>query len=60
MGKMKSADKLSSFIEYCLKHPDERFWQALRNWSQYQFIYVSNQCDVIEKVDDLQDTFYIE
>lgn len=30
---MKSIGLLASFIWYCLTHGEERFWQALRNWS---------------------------
>ena len=29
---------LQSFINYCDKYPTERFWQALRNWSEADFI----------------------
>lgn len=29
---------LASFVAYCETHPDERFWQALRNWSGYHLI----------------------
>lgn len=29
-----SKDLLASFVRYCKKHPKERFWQALRNWSK--------------------------
>jgi hypothetical protein len=29
---------LASFVRYCQEHPDERFWQALRNWSGYTLI----------------------
>ena len=35
----KNKEKLLSFIDYCLEHPEYRFWQALRNWSQYHFIF---------------------
>ena len=31
-------EALESFIKYCKKHPSERFWQALRNWSGMHFI----------------------
>lgn len=37
--KIKSKDKLLSFMGYCFEHPEYRFWQALRNWSQYYFIF---------------------
>lgn len=32
---MKSRDTLSSFIRYCVRNPEQRFWQALKNWSGY-------------------------
>lgn len=31
---MKSKKQLDSFVEYCTAHPEERFWQALRNWTR--------------------------
>lgn len=40
---------LESFAEYCGNHPEQRFWQALRNWSKRKFIYA-----------DGMDTFYWE
>jgi hypothetical protein len=48
---------LKSFVDYCEKHPQERFYQALRNWSGFNFIYGSHK-----PIDDLSisDTFYIE
>lgn len=46
---------LKSFTEYCEQHPEQRFWQALRNWSEYNFIYGSNK--LIEHP-DLEDTFF--
>ena len=30
---------LASFVDYMQKNPNQRFWQALRNWSGYAFIY---------------------
>lgn len=50
---MKSKKLLESFEDYCHEHPDERFWQALRNWSEYNFIYGSN-------LTNFEDTFYKE
>lgn len=29
----KNRKTLVNFVKYCEKHPEERFWQALRNWS---------------------------
>ena len=36
--KNKNARLLSSFVAYCEKHPEQRFWQALNNWSGFPFI----------------------
>lgn len=48
---------LKSFVDYCLKHPQERFYQALTNWSGYNFIYVSK----VQTTDTiLEDVFYKE
>ena len=30
------------FINYLKEHPDERLWQALRNWSGHDFIFAGN------------------
>ncbi len=38
----RNSEVLASFVEYCHAHPELRFWQALRNWSDYNFIYASN------------------
>ena len=50
---------LKSFLEYYKKNPHQRFWQALRNWSGYNFILRTDtskwRCDPT-----IQDTFYIE
>ena len=42
MIKNKNKELLSSFTKYCEKHLEERFWQALRNWSDWPFILVDN------------------
>lgn len=55
--KNKNIKLLLSFAKYCITHPDERFWQALRNWSDYNFIYVSGQS--FDNI-GLIDTFYFE
>lgn len=64
---IKSGDDLKSFVEYCEKHPDERFWQALRNWSPYNAIYglaKGAPIDVAAELEssadiELKDTFYL-
>lgn len=50
---MKSQKLLQAFSQYCIEHPSERFWQALRNWSR---------ADSIEYVEEdrRSDTFYWE
>ena len=45
---------LESFVKYLDDYPDQRFWQALSNWSENTFIYTSE----IQKVDnDLIDMY---
>ena len=59
--KNKNEKQLVSFVEYCQTHPEERFWQALRNWSGNNFILKASGLD-LENGDwfDLEDTFYDE
>lgn len=56
----RNAEVLVDFIKYCLAHPQERFWQALRNWSGKGFIYASEQFFGLvhaEACDHLEDTW---
>lgn len=46
---------LESFVEYCHAHPTERFWQALRNWSGWAFVYVGDEQDPMGCVYDTFD-----
>jgi hypothetical protein len=39
--KSRNEDLLKSFTEYCTRYPDLRFWQALRNWARWNYVYVS-------------------
>jgi hypothetical protein len=62
---MKNKKTLNSFIVYCELHPEERFWQALRNWAGFSFIYDSNvpRANIelpAEANAYLEDTFYYE
>ena len=50
----RNSKTLDSFIKYCVSHPNERFFQALRNWFGYPYIGVSN--DRVK----YYDTFYLE
>jgi hypothetical protein len=57
MENKKQNTLLESFILYCHTYPRQRFWQALRNWSQYNFIYGSKE---LIRAKGLEDTFYKE
>lgn len=34
----KNSELLRMFTNYCENHPEERFWQALCNWSGYAIL----------------------
>lgn len=53
---MKSEAVLHDFVVYCHEHPQERFWQALRNWSKFSFIFGA----MTHENESLVDTFYFE
>lgn len=59
---MKSGYVLASFVWYCLTHRQERFWQALRNWSGAGFILDTNCTarDSAKMGAYMLDTFYRE
>ena len=42
---MKSKELLEQFTKYCQEHPQQRFWQALRNWCGKAFIFAGDQLD---------------
>jgi hypothetical protein len=52
-GLNKNAALLGEFTAYCVAHPEERFWQALRNWSGYEKVLVQS-----DRYDEPDDTFY--
>lgn len=57
---MTRNEKILNFVTYCANHPEERFWQALRNWSGHNFILASSAKDWEEIADKktLVDTFH--
>jgi hypothetical protein len=65
---MRSQTLLDSFVNYCQEHPEERFWQALRNWCGWSFVLVTQKSlfsdfpkvKVSIPLKDLDDTFYWE
>lgn len=42
MPDTRNSKTLADFVAYCEKHPHERFWQALRNWCGYNFVFVTD------------------
>jgi hypothetical protein len=56
-GDVMNKETLNDFVKYCEENPKQRFWQALRNWSGFKFVWVSDS-NMIN--DTLQDTFYFE
>lgn len=57
----KNSLLIESFYAYCKAHPEERFWQALRNWSGYNFILASESNDGTSGNNGVAlDTFYWE
>ena len=63
MQDSRNEKALQSFIKYCESHPYERFWQALRNWSEYNYIFGSDDKPENLMKDyhySLEDTFYRE
>ena len=55
----KNKKTLDDFTAYCEAHPDERFWQALRNWTRQGFILTANDLSVLDHP-NVQDTYYWE
>ena len=53
----KNSKKLRKFVLYCLDHPNERFWQALRNWDDSAFIFRQREYQE-GMTQQLEDTFY--
>ena len=47
----KNKKLLKDFSRYCEKHSEQRFWQALRNWSGFSYVYAEDD-------NGLSDTFY--
>ncbi len=55
----KNKELLESFTEYCVAHPEMRFFQALRNWVGYPFVYVGQKALSFLETEAI-DTFYWE
>ena len=59
MTKGDKQKKVEEFYAYCKANPELRFWQALRNWSGYHFIFGSNNIH-FDDFTNLHDTYYDE
>lgn len=44
-GVTKNSLMMTEFSQYCYDHPEQRFWQALRNWSKWAAVYVAKNDD---------------
>ena len=53
LSDVKSRELLWEFMDYCIKNPEQRFWQALRNWSSFAKIYGE-----VDGGAEMIDTFY--
>lgn len=56
----RNSETLTSFAEYCRSNPEQRFWQALRNWSGERAILVCDQIDLCTLPHGFRDTFQRE
>jgi len=54
----RNAKTLDSFVTYCKANPELRFWQALRNWAGFNFIYASDEARDYGYRVNAHDTFY--
>lgn len=64
----KNQKLLNEFAEFCEKHPELRFWQALRAWAMTPFLLFSTHFDgemfnnewLKDNNVGIKDTFYWE
>lgn len=57
----KNNKQLMDFSYYCITHPEERFWQALRNHFKIPFILQANKLNIkTEQFEEITDTFYLK
>lgn len=52
-GETRNSKELMSFVDFCIAHPELRFFQALCVWSGWRFVLVTNDPSMKE----LYDTF---
>lgn len=54
MPENKNKKVLEEFVAYCNSHPEQRFWQALRNFMQVATI------NIVDIDGEASDTYYFE
>lgn len=47
MAETRNSEQLKSFVDFCEKNPDLRFWQALANWCGWHSVLVSSKSPII-------------
>ena len=66
MKETRNSKVLRSFVKYCEKHPDQRFYQALLNWSGLPWIVASSapadriNAKLLKTLMRVEDTYYWE
>lgn len=60
--KIRDQKTKEAFIKFLNDNPDLRFWQAIRNFSTYDFIlgWEAEEFDFSKLPEGCVDTFYIE
>lgn len=60
MQKSRNSRILDSFVDYCIAHPQLRFWQALASWAGHNGKLVFVEQDQVMDTQYISDTFYWE
>jgi hypothetical protein len=56
LGRSRNSAVLASFVAYCKRNPDMRFYQALRNWSGAEAIFYCHDLGIADD-NGMSDTF---
>lgn len=58
----KNGKVLADFVKYATSHPEQRFWQCLRNWARVYKILIEDNYPESNDIGSNQvvDTFYFE
>jgi len=58
IGIPRSTKLLDEFTQYCANHPEERFFQALRNWMETGYLLIAEGTDKNDNYTEIKDTYY--